>query len=71
MVVHKDLIHRDHGATLKVGGGGGQTSGLKYVCVCVCVCERGGGLKHFFSVTLYNFQKRECVCVCGGGGGGG
>ena len=29
----------------------------------------GGAEKHFFSVTLYNFQK--CVCVCGGGGGGG
>ena len=41
------------------------------VCVCVCVCGGGGGggggltgdsksggsLKHFFLVTLYNFQK--------------
>ena len=29
--------------------------------------QSGRGLKHFFSVTLYNFQKS--VCVCGGGGG--
>ena len=29
----------------------------------------GGAEKHFFSVTLYNFQK--CVCVCVGEGGWG
>ena len=30
--------------------------------------QSGRGLKHFFSVTLYNFQKSVCVCVGGGGG---
>ena len=34
------------------GGGGGVTSDSKL-----------GGWKHFFSETLYNFQKK-CVCVC-------
>ena len=31
--------------------------------------QSGRGLKHFFSVTLHNFQKSVCVCVGGGGGG--
>ena len=46
---------------LKVGGGGGGwlTSDSKW-----------GTENTFFSVTLYNFQKK-CVCVCVGGGGGG
>ena len=50
---------RDHGATVRLGRGGG---GWGAPVVTKCLGGGGGGTRHFFFLNLYNFKN------IGGGG---